>query len=291
MKRLLLSVAVAGMFASSTAVAASGADAPQKVATPSVVAPTGDAPVPGPDGRLVFVYGQSRPVIVCAVLQECDLALQAGEHVQGLHVSDTSRWDVEGAAVGAGVDAVEHLVIKPLAPGMSSTMDVFTDRRVYHIALVSDIGKYMPYVSFVYPRSPAEVVAQLQALEQKRAVIKKLSTLPDGRLLTGLHFNYEVQGDAPFKPLRVYDDGRQTVVQFPTAVWNGEAPVLLLLEDGNGRGVEPTVVNYREVCAQPGGQCQFPEYVVDAVIRRAELVAGVGSGQQRVTITRVAGEQ
>ena len=41
----------------------------------------GIAPVTGPNGSIKFLYGAQQPSIVCAVLQVCDVALQAGEQV------------------------------------------------------------------------------------------------------------------------------------------------------------------------------------------------------------------
>src|SRR3954452_23775661 len=40
---------------------------------------TGIKPVAGPDGSVRYLYGAQQPSIVCAVLQVCDVELQAGE--------------------------------------------------------------------------------------------------------------------------------------------------------------------------------------------------------------------
>ena len=42
---------------------------------------SGIQPVAGSGGAIQFLYGAQQPSIVCAVLQVCDVALQAGEQV------------------------------------------------------------------------------------------------------------------------------------------------------------------------------------------------------------------
>src|SRR3546814_4519960 len=40
-----------------------------------------------------------------------------------------------------------------------------------------------------------------------------------------LNFDYQVTGDRPaWRPLRAFDDGRQTWIEFPAAISTGEAP-------------------------------------------------------------------
>jgi len=39
-------------------------------------------PTPGADGRVVYIFGQGMPVVVCAPLRVCAIELQAGEHLE-----------------------------------------------------------------------------------------------------------------------------------------------------------------------------------------------------------------
>ena len=52
-------------------------------------------PVAGADGTIRFLFGATQPSIVCAVLQVCDVELQPGEQVNGIHLGDVARWTVE----------------------------------------------------------------------------------------------------------------------------------------------------------------------------------------------------
>ena len=83
--------------------------------------PTGVKPVAGPDGSIRFLFGSQQPSIVCAVLQVCDIELQAGEQVNSIHLGDQARWLVEPAVTGQGTSEVQHLIVKPLDVGLQPT--------------------------------------------------------------------------------------------------------------------------------------------------------------------------
>lgn len=105
----------------------------------------------GPDGKVIFLYGEVQPSIVCSPLQVCDIELQAGEVVRDALVGDTVRWKVEPATSGdAGAQAV-HLVVKPAEPDLVTSMVVTTSRRTDHLQLKSHPTQYMARVGFDYP--------------------------------------------------------------------------------------------------------------------------------------------
>jgi type IV secretion system protein VirB9 len=237
------------------------------------------SPVAGPDGTIRFLYGQSQPSIVCAVLQVCDVELQPGEQVSSVNLGDSVRWLVEPALSGAGNEAVQHLVIKPLDVGLETSLMVTTDRRTYHLRLRSHRTEYMPRVAFAYPDTAASkwlaVKRQAQA-EQER---KPQGEDKPKEYLGTLDFRYKVYGNAPFKPTRVYNDGVKTIIEMPTTFSQGEAPTLLVIRDSGSifKKNEEVMVNYR---------LQDGRYVVDTLFDRAVLIAGVGLGQRKITIER-----
>ncbi len=52
-------------------------------------------PTPGPDGRVLYVFGQGMPVMVCAPLRVCAVELQPGEHLQSQpQIADSLRWAI-----------------------------------------------------------------------------------------------------------------------------------------------------------------------------------------------------
>lgn len=88
-----------------------------------------------------------------------------------------------------------------------------------------------------------------------------------------LNFGYEISGDRPdWRPLRAFDDGRQTFIEFSPSLAVGEAPPLFLV---GGKG-EAQLVNYR---------VRGRYYVVDRLFDAAELRLGT-KRQQVVRISR-----
>jgi P-type conjugative transfer protein TrbG len=239
----------------------------------------GIKPVAGPEGSVRFLFGAQQPSIVCAVLQVCDLELQPGEMVNSVHLGDSVRWNIEPAITGSGSSEVQHIVIKPLDVGLETTLVLPTNRRTYHIRLRSHRTDFMPRVGFIYPEDAA---AKWDALKNREEIQRQENTLPKtGEYLGDLNFGYKIKGDASWKPLRVFNDGVKTIIQMPKAMSQTEAPTLLVIRrEGNMflfRDDETVIVNYR---------IQGDRYIVDTVFDRAIMMAGVGSGQDNITITR-----
>ena len=228
--------------------------------------PTGVKPVAGPDGSIKFLFGSQQPSIVCAVLQVCDIELQAGEQVNSIHLGDQARWLVEPAVTGQGALEVQHLIVKPLDVGLETSLVVTTNRRTYHMRLRSHRRDFMPRVGFTYPEDAHAKWDAIKSREHHALDIKRSRTIPEtGEYLGNLDFAYSVDGNAAWKPLRVYNDGQKTIIQMPSIMAQTEAPTLLLLnrEGGLFRDDETVMVNYR---------LQGDRYIVDAVFDRAILI-------------------
>jgi type IV secretion system protein VirB9 len=232
--------------------------------------------VVGTNGEIKFLYGAQQN-IVCAVLQVCDVALQAGEQVNSIHLGDTARWVVEPAITGGGPSEIQHLIIKPMDVGLETSLVVTTNRRTYHFQLRSHRHEYMSHVSFVYPE---DAHAKWDAIQRREKSERLTNTMPHtGEYLGNLSFEYDLSGDAIWKPVRVYNDGRKTIIEMPKTLEQTEAPTLLVIRRASSlfRSEETAIVNYR---------LQGNRYIVDAVFDQAILIAGVGRNQERVTIVR-----
>ncbi|MDL2210749.1 TrbG/VirB9 family P-type conjugative transfer protein, partial [Desulfovibrio sp. OttesenSCG-928-O18] len=114
-------------------------------------------------GKVVYVHGASLPTIVAAPMQVCDVELQAGETVHEIVVGDSSRWMVDSGTAGSGAGATAHLFIKPVDSGLESSAVITTDRRVYHLRLVSQRSGHTPYVGFLYSEGLKQQAAWRQA--------------------------------------------------------------------------------------------------------------------------------
>lgn len=220
----------------------------------------------GADGKVIFLYGEIQPSVVCSPLQVCDIELQVGEVVRDVLVGDTVRWKVEPAASGAVGGQSIHLVVKPSEPDLVTSMVVTTSRRTYHIQLKSHQSQYMARVGFEYPEDVSSKLADVNA--RLEASIVPGAGIPAEQL----NFGYSVSGSARWRPTRVYSDGAKTYIQFPRTVSGQDAPVLFVVSGGENR-----VVNYRMK-----GDMMVVDYQVD----RAVLVSGVGWKQEKITIRR-----
>ena len=220
----------------------------------------------GPDGKVIFLYGEVQPSVICSPLQVCDIELQGGEIVRDVLVGDTVRWKVEPATSGATGGQAIHLIVKPTEPGLVTSMVVTTSRRTYHIQLKSHPTQYMARVGFDYPEDVSTRMADINARIEA-------STIPGaGVPADQLYFGYSISGSARFRPTRVYTDGTKTYIQFPESVAAREAPILFVVSGGQNR-----IVNYR---------MKSNMMIVDFAVDKAILISGVGWDQEKITIQR-----
>ncbi len=235
-------------------------------------------PVTGRDGSVSFLYGAGQVSIMCAVLQVCDLQLQAGEIINqgGIHLGD-NRWQIQPAITGVGQNKIVHVILKPLDVGLDTTLILATNRRTYNIRLRSDRKEFMPKVTFAYPEDAMQKFYALQGVQVER---EREITIPQTKeRLTDLDFNYAVRGEAQWKPLRVYNDGVKTIIQMPKIMQQTEAPTLLVIRENDGLWSkdEEVLVNYRIL---------DDRFIVDNIFNKAILITGVGRNQTKVTIER-----
>jgi len=220
----------------------------------------------GADGKIVFLYGEVQPAVVCSPLQICDIELEAGELVRNVLVGDSVRWKVEPAMSGSKSGESVHLIVKPSEPDLQTSMIVTTSKRTYHIELKSHETRYMARVGFAYSD---DINARLSALgAQIEGDLVPGAGLPADQL----DFSFELLGKASWKPVRVYADGQKTYIQFPSTLVGQDAPVLFVTS-----GAEDRIVNYR---------LKGSMMVVDFYIDQAVLISGVGKSQQKIAIRR-----
>jgi P-type conjugative transfer protein TrbG len=207
------------------------------------------------EGALYQVYASPGEVT--------DIVLQPGEALldaNAVAAGDTVRWEIGNTSSGAGDARRVHIIVKPTGPALRTNMVINTDRRTYYLELRATAATYMASIGWKYPADPV-----------RPAPPPVLPPPP----IEGVNFDYKIGGDRPsWRPLRVFDDGRQTVIEFPAAVAQSQMPPLFV----NGPDGKPTsLVNYRVA-----GQ----RIVVDRLFEKAELKIGQGRGQQKVDIER-----
>jgi type IV secretion system protein VirB9 len=222
---------------------------------------------------------QQTTTIVCSLTRECNVALQPGEQISSIDMGDTSQWSVKNTTTGSGANAVQHLVLKPLTADLKTRLVIHTDRRDYRMRLLSHQSHYMSKVSFTYPpekqaQAAPETKTRREPAQRPSAAAAAAPAAAETPAAE-LSYNYALSGTASWKPVRVYNDGRQTVIELPGALPPAEAPLLLATRREGDTDTAP--VNY---------QVQGHRYVVDTVFDRALLITGAGPNQDRVTIQR-----
>ena len=226
------------------------------------------------NGKVVHIFGATMPSIICSPFMTSDLELQPGENVNDVIVGDTARWMIALSKSGTPGREATHILIKPLDAGLVTTAVIPTDRRVYHLKLVSRRKDYNPYVSFIYPEDQQKVLKASLKRKKKKDIWD--TTQIEGKTidLSKLDFSYIISGDdASWKPMRVYNDGIRTFIQLPRISTQTEIPVLLVEKAG-----QEAIVNYR---------VKGNAFVVDEIFEKAILVAGTGMDQAKVEITRI----
>ena len=247
----------------------------------------------GAAGRVVTTFGAAIPTAFCAPLMVCYIELEPGEVLTNTpSMGDTVRWQVR--VKSQGVDPETMVIeIKPSEDAQITNLVIPTDRRLYTINLVNDPQVHTPILSFLYPDSDERRIAQeiaardarkaeaqaaatrkTQAAAAARAADLKRSGVPTA---TGavpadrLDFGFRIEGRAPFRPVRVFADGRRTYIDLHPG-YRGPLPVILA-----GPGEANKALNTR---VTQGGT----RLVADRVIADISLQ----HGKKRVRIRRTA---
>jgi type IV secretion system protein TrbG len=226
------------------------------------------------NARQVYAYNEGALYqVYTAIGHITELVLEPGETLAGagpVAAGDTLRWIIADTSSGAGESARVHILIKPTRAGLITNLIINTNKRTYHVEARSLVKTYMPSVAWTYPQDA------LLALKTRQVQRREDAPIAANIDLTQLKFRYAISGDdAPWKPLRAFDDGRQVFIEFPAGIAQGELPPLFVIgPEGEGQ-----LVNYRVRRAY---------MIVDRLFAAAELRLG-GDKTQRVRIERTDG--
>ena len=241
----------------------------------------------GINNTVVVQHGAGIPVLKCRALHLCTIQLQPGEVLrEGLALGDTVLWSAELRVSGTEIDPLVRIVVKPDEAATQTSLVIATDRRFYDIQLVRSDTEYTPVMAFAYPADEAAATRakiakeDAQRLEQETevAIEEARQSIKVGArdVFAGdLDFGFDIRGKAPFRPTRVFTDGRKTWIDLPDR-YRGERPIFLA--DGTGK-TSQAVVNTR----WNGNRLE-----IDRVITGGALVVGVGRKAQKIIIRRAS---
>jgi type IV secretion system protein VirB9 len=191
------------------------------------------------------------------------IALRPGEKLITAAAGDTVRWLVDSVQSGSGETAQTLLLVKPRKAALQTNLLITTDQRVYSLDLSStDSGTYHTMIAWNYPFGDVVMIRNQVAAQQAVAQ----ATVATGLDLSKANFNYLIfrqkhSATPAWCPLRAFDDGQKTYIQFPPKVAVTEAPPLFVM----GRNGDAQLVNYR---------VKGDWYIVDRLFDKAELRLG-----------------
>ena len=222
------------------------------------------------DGRLQgWVYKENAVYkVICQTYHSTMILFEPGEEiVETPYISETEVWQISRGIGQKDGLLQHHLVIKPDYSGLSSTLIVVTNKRIYQMELESTKTTYMPKVSWVYPRAIQDSESWIRWQQSKQLTTEFTGVDPEL-----LSFNYKMSHPVLNKPnwlpTQVYDDGIKTYVILDNMSLLTEYPVAF-----NERN---EIINYRT---------KENTIIIDQLIEKITLRLG----KQKVVITKKKG--
>ena len=231
----------------------------------------------GKGGRLVQVYGEALPWLICRPLMTCTIEFEPGEVVlEAPALSDTARWELTEYFRDANDIAQQQdfLLLKPTPEAEDTNLVVMTDRRIYSIMLRMDEYVHTPILAFDYPDTRQRLIKERTeqrrqetlAERAKQKIVRKKKVAHSGvptatgvRPADELEFDFRISGTAPFKPTQVYTDGQKTYVVFPDGYRGKPIPQVV-----PGRGVTNKEINIK--VSQDGLRLTISRFLHDFTI-------------------------
>jgi type IV secretion system protein VirB9 len=204
--------------------------------------------------------------VYCSPGKVTDIVLAPGEELIDIAAGDTSRWQLNTSSSGKGDEQRVHVILKPVEPYLTNNIIILTSMYSYHLEVQSTEESYQSAVSWNYPKS---FIQKAKKPSSKEPEPDSTTVIKDAAKMS---FNYEITDTRGWferrfgprigwMPVRVFDDGHKTFIQFPPDMKSSEAPALFVLSpEGSTQ-----LVNYR---------VSGFYYIVDRLFHKARLVVG-----------------
>lgn len=218
-----------------------------------------------PGGSGIFPYEEARVYPLVAMPgRVTDVVLEPGETLVAngaIATGDSARWIIADTSSGAGAQRRVHVLVKPTQAGLSTNLLINTDRRTYHLELRASARTWLSQVAWRY---------RVPDVEPIRVAARPATTS------VRLNLAYKIGGDRPsWRPVRVFDDGQRTYIEFGSRAMMDALPPLYLTGT-DGKSAE--LVNYH---------VDGRRLVLDRLFDRAELRLGQRRDAQRVRLIRL----
>ena len=211
----------------------------------SVTAEVAPIPMPSDTKLVTFSYDPNNTyTIVSRPRNVTDIVLAPSETVVAFAMGDTVQWMVQ--------EAPGHVFVKPINPGIVTSGTLVTNQRTYQLSFRAspEDGVFYQRVSWHYPE--LIVLRQQQAMAIKESVnfekARLSATIASSDVNPEtLNFSYDVDGEAPWKPVQVFDDGKFTWVRLGK---NQDIPAFFARNEENNTDLVNTNIRGEYVVVQ-----------------------------------------
>ena len=148
----------------------------------------------------------------CQTFHTTVIQLEPGEILkESPYLSETDVWRLSfGQGIADGLETT-FLMLKPDYAGLTSTLTLVTDRRLYMIELKSYKDHYMPFVSWVYPNYEDTRTA-FTKWENDKNLVEEFSGMNAENLSFDYKIRHSINNKPAWLPVLVYDDGQKTYI-------------------------------------------------------------------------------
>jgi len=197
-------------------------------------------PVTGEARMVTFDFDDDRIYkVLVRPRNTTQLKLAPDERVTYVSAGDASSFAVNVPSSKAFVE------VKPKWDNVSTNLLVVTTRRAYHIELQSTAEGRKWYTRVAWTYANAALLDQTLAAQGDDAGsarwpgASRAEPPISGVAVDKLYFKYDIDGEAPFRPTQVFDDGTHTFIRLPDDLQ--ELPALFMLTPDSG---DTALVNY-----------------------------------------------
>ena len=159
-----------------------------------------------------------------------DIRLEPDEQLNYVGGGDSYRWKIDTASNNTRQGLLTHIFIKPLMDGILTNLVIVSDKRTYHLELISD-GDISSMVSWRYPSTSTNMYSSPTPLQKLPALMP-----------LGISFNYRIYNtNLPWSPSFVFNTYSKTYIKMTDTTNSTYLPSLYVLDGSN----KPSLVSYR----------------------------------------------
>lgn len=159
---------------------------------------------------------------------QASIELSKSEDIVSISMGDTTAWQI--------VPAGNRIFIKPIEHDATTNMTLITNKRTYFFELYAEEAEDIRdpdmvfNIRFIYPDEEEEEHLKTYSMSQKG---------PDLSHPEKYNFQYYISGNEDIAPIKIFDDGEFTYMQFRDK--NAELPAIFAVDED----LRESMVNYR----------------------------------------------